>query len=740
MEQHLPDLIHDLGIILSAAGLVTLLFKRFRQPVVLGYIIAGFLVGPHFHFFPTIGDLPNVKVWAEIGVIFLLFALGLEFSFKKLLRVGGASSITAFTEVVVMILIGYFTGRLFNWNQMDSIFLGGILAISSTTIIIRAFEEVGVKGRSFVNLVFGVLIVEDLVAIVLLVILSTLAVKNQFEGVEMVGSIAKLGFFLTLWFVSGIFLIPSLLRKFRSYLNEETLLVLSLGFCFLMVILASKAGFSPALGAFIMGSIFAETTDAERIEHIIKPVKDLFAAIFFVSVGTLIDPNTLMQYGWPVLVITLVTIVGKVVSSTAGALLAGQPLRTSIQAGFSLAQIGEFSFIIAGLGLTLKVTSDFLYPVAVAVSAITTLTTPYIIKSADKAANFVDARLPDRWRRALDNYSSATRGVSTISEWRVVLRSYLLSIALNAILVTAAFLIVARYAPSYLGPMIGDSTLVDLFTLGIALMASAPFLWAWLLRKPARSKVASIWEKRNYRGLVVGLEAARYGSAVALFGFLSSQIVNATAAILITVIVTVLALVLFRRYWHSAYSWMEERFVANLSERETAHSPEPQLAPWDAHVAKLIVSPASDAVGKTLMDLKIRERFGVTIALLERGERVLHAPTRDERIYPFDKVSAIGSDSQIQALQSYLAPKDLQVGVAKGLDTYSLEPYLVKPGSPFVGHSIRNSGIREKANGLVVGVERKGERFLSPDSNMILEIDDHLWIFGDRQAIRLLNQ
>ncbi|RYZ75235.1 MAG: cation:proton antiporter, partial [Proteobacteria bacterium] len=355
---HLPGLINDLALILIAAGVVTLLFRRLRQPVVLGYLIAGFIVGPHFALVPTISDQPNVQVWSEIGIIFLLFALGLEFSFKKLVKVGGAASVTASVEVIGMVAIGYVTGFALGWSAMDSLFLGGVLAISSTTIIIRAFEEVGVKGRAFVSLVFGVLVVEDLIAILLLVLLSTVAVTKSFAGQEMLYSGAKLLFFLILWFAGGIFIIPSFLRKARAWMNGETLLVTAVGLCFAMVVIATKAGFSPALGAFVMGSLLAETIEAERIEHLIGPVKDLFAAVFFVSVGMLIDPKVLVQYAGPIAIISLVTVVGKLTTTTIGALISGRPLKHSVQAGFSLAQIGEFSFIIAGLGLSLKVTSD----------------------------------------------------------------------------------------------------------------------------------------------------------------------------------------------------------------------------------------------------------------------------------------------------------------------------------------------------------------------------------------------
>jgi len=394
---HLPALISDLGLILAAAGITTLVFKKIKQPVVLGYIVAGLLVGPHVSLLPTVIDIGSINIWGEIGVIFLLFSLGLEFSFKKLVKVGGSASVMAIVEAAVMMTVGFATGMLMGWSTMDSIFLGGLLAISSTTIIIKAFEELGLKSKHFAKLVFGVLIVEDLIAIVLMVLLSTLAVSRQFEGWAMLTSVAELFFFLILWFLGGIFLIPTWLKKAKNLMNDETMLVVSIAFCLLMVILATKVGFSPALGAFVMGSILAETTQAERIEHLVQPVKNLFGAVFFVSVGMLIDPAMIVAHIGPVLIITAVTIVGKIISTGGGALISGQSLKTSIQSGMSVSQIGEFSFIIAGLGLTLGVTSDFLCPVAIAVSAITALTTPYMIRLSDPLSQRIEGMLPTSW-------------------------------------------------------------------------------------------------------------------------------------------------------------------------------------------------------------------------------------------------------------------------------------------------------------------------------------------------------
>ncbi|HOT89573.1 MAG TPA: cation:proton antiporter, partial [Bacteroidales bacterium] len=421
----LPPLINDLALILGAAAIVTLLFKKLKQPVVLGYIIAGFIVGPHFNIFPTIVEIKSIRIWADIGVIFLLFGLGLEFSFKKLLKVGGVAAVTALTEVVLTMLLGYGVGILLGWNYINSLFLGGILAIASTTIIIKAFDELGVKNQKFTDVVTGVLIIEDLVAVILMVLLSTVAVSKSFSGGAMMMSVLKLIFFIVLWFVTGIFFLPLFLKKIRNLLTDETLLIISLALCFIMVVLATYAGFSSALGAFIMGSILAETIKAEKIEVLIKPVKNLFGAIFFVSVGMLIDPKMLVDYMLPIMVASFVLLLGKPLFVIFGALSSGMPLKIAVQSGMSLSQIGEFSFIIAALGLSLNVTGEFLYPVAVAVSVITTFTTPYMIKYSETVYKFIDIKIPLKWKKTIDSYGVEAQNMNEISEWRILLRSYI---------------------------------------------------------------------------------------------------------------------------------------------------------------------------------------------------------------------------------------------------------------------------------------------------------------------------
>ncbi|MFD3002820.1 cation:proton antiporter [Pontibacter toksunensis] len=735
---HLPHLVTDLGLILGAAGITTLLFKWLRQPLVLGYIVAGLLVGPHISLIPTVIEYENIKIWAEIGVIFLLFSLGLEFSFKKLVKVGGPSSVMAVIEVIVMLLLGYLTGKTLGWSTMDSVFLGGILSISSTTIIIRAFDELGVKSQRFAGLVFGILIVEDLVAILLLVLLSTLAVSQQFAGSEMLIAVLRLGFFLVVWFLAGIFLVPSFLRKASKLMNGETLLIVSLALCLLMVILAAQVGFSPALGAFIMGSILAETTKAEKIEHLISSVKDLFGAIFFVSVGMLINPAMILTYAGPIGVITAVTIVGKFISVAGGGLIAGQGLKTSIQSGMSMSQIGEFSFIIATLGLTLSVTSEFLYPVAVAVSAFTTFTTPYMIRLSEPLHRWVETVLPQRWMIALDEYSSGTQTVSTTSDWRLVVQSYLLSLTIYSAIIVAIVILAAQYLNPFIKESLFKGDLGDIITTIITLIFMSPFLWALAVRLPKQEAEGRIWANKNYRSLVIVMKFARIGVAIFFIGFLLNQFFTLQVAALVG-LASIVLLFVFSRRIQDFYIRIENNFMSNLNAREISEAARMHhtLTPWDAHLTNFEVSPNAAVVGKSLLELQIREKYGVNVAVIDRGERTIMPPTSSERIFPGDKLYVFGSDEQVQAFKELLQSKLSRAtdGEAEKEDI-RLQKFLVTANSALLHRTIRDSGIREKTKSLIVAVEKKGERIINPDSGLMFEEGDIVWIVGSPWRIR----
>ena len=470
---------------------------------------------------------------------------------------------------------------MLGWANIDCLFLGGILGIASTTIIIRAFDELGVKTQKFTGIVTGVLIVEDLVAVVLMVMLSTVSITRSFAGVEMMFSIIKLVFFLILWFTSGIFFLPSLLKALRKFLNEETLLIMSLALCFLMVMLAALAGFSPALGAFIMGSILAETTKAEKIEHLIMPIKNLFGAIFFVSVGMLIEPAMLVKYYQPILLATLVLLFGKPLFVSAGALLAGQPLKVAIQSGMSLSQIGEFSFIIATLGLTLNVTSDFLYPVAVAVSVITTFTTPYMMRLSPIVYEKVQKILPADWLVRLSRYSVGAQIVTEKTEWRKLLRFYFLTVILFSVI---NFFIILL-STGYLLPLFSHYQAARAITAALTLLVMFPFLWALAFRRTQPQAYASVWIKPFQRGPLILLMLSRMALAVFFLGYLFNRLYTPQVAAA-CVIFTSMVLLIFYKKIKALYGKIELRFLSNLNDREVpAPLPQKVLAPWDTHLA-----------------------------------------------------------------------------------------------------------------------------------------------------------
>lgn len=729
---HLPNLISDLGLILVTAAIAVLIFRILKQPLVLGYLVAGFLAGNKFGFFPTVKDMNSVTVWAEIGVIFLLFSLGLEFSFKKLMKVGGTASITALTQIISMVALGYFVGQLMDWGKMNSLFLGVILSISSTTIILKTFDELGVKTQKFAGNVIGALIVQDILAILMMVLLSTVAVSQQFSGTELLQSVLKLVFFLTIWFVAGIFFIPTLLKKAKHLLTDEMLLIVSLALCLLMVLFAANVGFSPALGAFIMGSIIAETTQAEHIEHLVKPVKDLFGAVFFVSVGMLIDPEMLMKYGFPVAILTLVVILGQSLSATIGALFSGQPLKQSIQTGMSLSQIGEFSFIIATLGMTLNVTSDFLYPIVVAVSAITTFTTPFMVKFSTPFSVYLEKKLPRRWVKKIERYSANTEAIKSVSTWQIVLRAYLTQVIIHSIIIVAIILLSSKY----ILPLVEDSRFGNAIAALITVVILSPFLWALSLRRVAVEQVQELMQVRKYQGPIIVLVFFRIALSLFYMGFVLNEFFSPVIAI-IALVIGIVSYILFPKRLHAFYNKIEGHFLRNFNDREIAKQVNKRqnvLSPWDGHMADFVIAKESNLAGKTLEELKIREQFGINIASIKRGEITINIPIRTERLFPGDEISIIGTDDEVKLFKNYLDKHEIDAPETKVKEDIILQQLELK-NRVCIGKSIRESQIREKTHGIIVGIERNGKRILNPESHWILESDDILWIAGDRKKI-----
>ena len=725
----IPALISDLAVILISAGLVTLLFKKLKQPVVLGYIVAGILAGPSIEQIPTVTDVESIRIWADIGVIFLLFALGLDFSFKKLMKVGGTAVIGAITVVIGMMTAGYITGLSLGWGHMNSLFLGGMLSMSSTTIIFKAFDDMGLRNQRFAGVVFGILVVEDLFAVLLMVLLSTVAVSKHVEGMEMLDSVVKLGIFLLFCFVVGIYLIPSFLKKAKSFLNEETLLIVSIGLCLGMVMIATKAGFSSALGAFVMGSILAETIDAERIEHLVKPVKDLFGAIFFVSVGMLIDPQMLWEYKIPIFIITLVV----------------------MQSGFSLAQIGEFAFIIAGLGLSLNVTDQYLYPIVVAVSVITTFFTPYMIRLAEPAYKWAERIIPENWKQFLERYSSGSNTIRQKSAWNKLLKALVRIVGTyTAVCLVLIFLwlqIVTPFICKHLPGIQGN-----LISLILILALISPMLRAIMMKKNHSVEFQQLWNDNKYnRGPLVSLVILRILLCIGLVMLPVARLLNAALGIMLAVASAVIVLMIFSKRLKRQSILMERHFFSNLVAREVEQERKApinqrfanHLLERDLHLADFEVKQNSPSMGKSLKELNFRQKCNVNIVTIIRGEKRINIPGGDERLYPFDKLVVVGADDDLEHFRKYLEER-YKKSYAEQSNTrkeeMNMEQIIISEGSRLIGRSIIESGNRDKAACLVIGIERGSSSIKNPPPSTVFEEGDIVWIVGERDKLIQLSE
>lgn len=745
---HLPTLIADLALILISASIITLLFKWLKQPLVLGYIVAGLLAGPYVHIFPTVGDIANINIWAEIGVVFLLFALGLEFSFKKLINVGSTAFITATTEVISMLLIGYMVGYLLGWGTMNSIFLGGMLSMSSTTIIIKAFDDLGLRSQRFTGIVFGTLVVEDLIAILMMVLLSTMAVSKDFVGEELLVSVLKVVFFLILWFLIGIFILPAFLKKAKKLMNNETLLIVSLGLCLGMVVLATYTGFSAALGAFIMGSILAETIEAEHIEHIIQPVKDLFGAIFFVSVGMLVNPAVLVEYAWPVIIITLVTIIGKAIFSSLGVLLSGESLNISIKSGFSLAQIGEFAFIIAGLGVSLKVLDPFISPIIVAVSVITTFTTPYFIRLANPFAEWLYKVLPPKVQEMLARYASGKKTVNHDSDWKKLLKNIVGRVIIYSVLLTAIWLLSVKTLYPAVSELFTPVTIwLNLAMCLATLLLMTPFLWALISNKYNSSAIfLKLWEDENYNhGRLVALVLFRVSVAIFFISAVVISYFHLNIGIGVVIAVAVVALILILREDLTQYSRLETHFLTNLNLREEVakkHHPlktsfNSEFNNKDIELTSVVVSPYSCYIGKSLGELSFRQEFGVNVVAIVRGDLKIYIPKSSERIYPQDKLAVVGTDRQLQKFRDEIESPQGVPDTEKMYQEMNLHSFTVNEAFHFLDKSIVQSRLGEKYDSIVVAIERNGE-LVPLDKDVTFLLGDLVWFVGEREKIRQL--
>lgn len=744
----MESFISDLALILISASLVTLVFKRLKQPLVLGYIVAGFLAGPHMPYTPSVSDMSSIHTWADIGVIFLMFTLGLEFSFKKIVKMGIGPVIASCSVMFCMMSVGNMVGHLFGWGSMNSLFLGGMLAMSSTTIIYKAFDDLGLQQQKFAGEVLSVLILEDILGILLMVVLSALAVSRQFQGMELVGSLFKLGFFLILWFVVGVYIIPIFLRRTHRFLNKETLLVVSIGLCFLLVVIAGKVGYSSAFGAFMMGSILAETVEAEKIERVVSPVKDLFGAIFFVSVGMLVDPAVLAAYWLPIVVLCIAIIVGQAVFGTTSFLLSGQPLRIAVQGGFSLAQIGEFAFIIASLGISLGVTSDFLYPVVVAVSIITTFFTPYMIRAAQPACRLLERVVPQNVMHRLMERGTHTGAQSAVAAtdgvWKRLLMALVSQVGayltLSVAVILISFTVLLPLCRGALGHWPGNVA-CGLLTVLVA----SPFLRAIVMRKNHSDEWKQLRRRSrmNHVGLWVTF-GVRYALATAaiyyVINFLSPfwWVWNTLASVLIV------ALIIASRHVKWVSIKMERVFLQNLRSREvmaqTNTAGEPgyagRLNSRNIHIAELEVPEDSAWGGCHLRHLGFSHHDGVMIAAIVRGSHRINVPDGDTMIFPGDRIEAIGSDESLQHFQQRMN-QELAV-LPQTASKLLLRRLLVREGSPLIGTALRDSGIRSAYHCMAVGFEDADGNIEPATAERVIVRHDAIWVVGEDDSLHTL--
>lgn len=740
-------LVTELAVILVAAGVFTVLSKALKQPLILGYIIAGFIVSPHLGLVPEFGGTDAVKEWSDIGIIFLLFALGLEFSFKKLLKVGSTALIIAGTICVGMFIVGITAANAMGWTMMEGVFLGGLMSMSSTTIIIKTYDEMGLKNRPYAPMIFGTLVVEDLIAVLLMVLLSTLAVSNKFEGGQMIWSLAKLSFYIILWFVCGIYLIPTVLSKCRKWLNDEILVVFAIGLCFAMVALANAAGFSSALGAFVMGSILSETLEGERISRLMVSIKDVFGAIFFVSVGMMVDPSVIVQHSFPILLITLIAMGGLLITSSAGVLLAGKGLDAAVHTGFTMAQLGEFAFIIASLGTSLGVMRDFIYPVIITVFVITSFTTPFMIKAADPVYDYLQRQLPPKVLSRLSPKDDDVHGsIAERSEWKNLLKHYITRVVIYGVIIIAVLLLTAKYLEPLtlkILPDIGPVAL-NIVCCSVTLILLAPLMYGMSISNGSINAPASklLHEKPSNRWPILSLMVFRIALSVFVVTSVLLHYFTLKGWALLLLIVAAAALLFVSKFTMRRFSNLEEHFLRNFNEKEeeekrltpVASSVNSKLATFNVHTQQVVVSPDFAFIGKTLREMPFRKDSEVNIIKIDRGTSNIVIPSGDEPVYPGDKLLCVGTDAQIRRFLSIMNENVHPQPDAQHLD-FTVENTTLTETSYMTGKTLRELAMRTHGC-MTICVWRNEKLITNPHAEFLFCAGDVVWLAGEKESCK----
>lgn len=732
--EHLNPIVYDLAIILILAGVVSVIFKLLKQPVVLGYITVGILAGSKLDLLPVKSALQTIQVWADIGIIFLLFTLGLEFSFKKLFRVGSSAVVSALVIIVGMMSVGFGLAKALGWDMMNALFLGGMLCMSSTTIIYKAYKDLGILKQEYTTLVFGILVVEDLFAIVLMVLLSAFASQHTFEGTMVFEIVMKLVFFMMLWFLGGMYLVPTILRKLKRYMNAEMLLIISLSFCLFMVIFANQVGFSSALGAFVMGSIFAETVEGEAIEKVTSSVKDLFGAIFFVSVGMMVDLSILKEYWAVVCLIASVVVCGQLIFGSLGILLSGQRLYTAVKAGFSLTQIGEFAFILATTGVQLKVISPYLYPIIVAVSVITTFFTPFMMRLADPAYAFLQKKMPERMQSFLLHYGQSTAPKNTDSLWHVYLTGYFRQLMVYSILPVGGVFIIIRY----LFPALDQSVSgfwQDLLHIILVMIPTVPFVWALMVKLGNKDAFIQLWDHSRFNhGKLMLLQLIRIIIALAILVSVLMYLFNYRLGFLFAVLICAGLVLLFFKPMKRAMKHLERNIVFNMREKEHGHKRSLTFISPELHTAQFKVPQDSFLTGVYLYKADFRKRFGISIVSILRGDKRINIPNARDQLFPFDVVTIVGSDDEINKFGEAL--RNSPVTESELRPEVTLAKFMVEKDCEFDGMTLMDSGIKTKYHSMLIGLERGSGFKEHIEHDLRFKSGDLLWIVGEPQDLK----
>lgn len=737
-EDHTNGLIGDLAWILLLGAVVTLLFKKLKQPVVLGYILAGFLASPKFVYLPSISNLDNIEFWADLGIVVLMFTLGLEFSFKKLMNAGSSAIITALIIITGMTFAGFGVGKILHLNSINCIFLGGMISMSSTTIILKTLTDLGMRQKKFASLVLAVLIIEDLFAVLMLVLLSSLAMGNV-EGMELLFSIGKLVFFLIIWFVVGVYLLPTFLTKVKSFLNDETLLIVAMGLCFSMAVFSVTCGFSLELGAFVMGSILAGTMAAERMERVVQPVKDLFGSVFFISVGMMVDPGILVAYWWEILLLAVVVICGMIFFGTLGMLATGQTLRVAIESGFTLTQVGEFSFIIASLGMSLGVLEPSLYPIIVAVSVITIFTTPYFVKMSQPAYDIVEKHLPAKLGFLIDRYSKqVTDSSETKRLWRDILSRYVWRIVLYSVVLLAIILMSKQFLFPLCKQYLGDWGRLSATAITFACML--PFLFALSFSSTKPDEKMKLHASASFYDVpLVAMKIIRYLVTLFFIVYLMTIAYNSLIAWIAGVVFFALIIIFASSKLMSRYGNMEKKFIDNLNIRENTRLGLNNNLVSDLHQAYIQVGAYCPFVGDRLKDSGLRDDYGVSVSSIQRGDRMMPLPSVDARIFPGDVLGVIGTDEQIKKLND-----DIERDEKAFQSVQTTQPEIVLRSirltskSPIIDMPLGQTNLRTDFYSMIVKVQRGEDEFEQPGPSTILREGDIVWVVGDDSRLDLM--